>query len=63
MSYGLTDGAENHELPASKFLDGEYGDERSGEVFSTVECGEKTTCEPTEADAVLENRGGVVLRR
>lgn len=60
-SYSLTSSAEQHELSTTELFNGENGDKRCQEVFSTVECGEKTTEETRKADAVLEDSSCVIL--
>ena len=44
-SYSLTSRAKQHELSSSKLLDGEDSDERSEEVFGTVQRSKKTAQE------------------
>ena len=60
-SYSLAGCAEQHELSSSKFLDGEDSDERSQEVFCAVQRSKKTAEEAGQTNAVLEDRGSVVL--
>jgi len=60
-SYSLTGSAKQHELPTTELLNGEYGDKRGQEVFSAVECREKSAQKAGKTNAILEDRSGVIL--
>ena len=53
--------AKQHELSSSELLDGKDRNERSEEVFGTVERSKKTAEEAGQTDAVLKDSGSVVL--
>ena len=61
-SYGLASSAKKHELSSAELLDGEDSDERSEEVFGTVQRSKETAEKSGKTYTVLKDSCSVVLR-
>ena len=61
-SYGLASSAKKHELSSAELLDGEDSDERSEEVFGTVQRSKEAAEKSGKTYTVLKDSCSVVLR-